>query len=346
MSRRTATGEFDFERAREGGLNAAFLAVYVPADVDGPEAFELALELMGIVETLAAEHPESCRIGTSAADVESGFREGRLVLAMGMENGSPIGDDLANLRDFFDRGIRYLTLVHSRNNQISDSSFDSARRWHGLSPFGRDVVREMNRLGMMVDVSHASDEAFDQILDISRVPVIASHSSCRRFTPGWERNLSDDMIRRLAAGGGVVQINFGSMFITEAYRKASSALFSHLGPLMDRQGLSSGSPEIRDARRKWETLHPLPGVSVSDVADHIDHVVRIAGVDHVGLGSDFDGVDGHLPEGLRDVSRYPNLIRELRDRGYSVADIRKICSENLLRVWRVVESFGSQGENR
>ncbi len=345
VSRRTETGEFDFERARRGGLNAAFLAIYVPASYGESEALELAETEIGLVEKLAADHPAQCVIGRNADDIEAGFKEGRLVLALGLENGSPIGADPGRLAYFYQRGIRYITLTHALNNPLSDSSFDSSRRWHGLSPLGREVVREMNRLGIMVDVSHVSDEAFEQILEISRTPVLATHSSCRHFTPGWERNLSDEMIRALAERGGVVQINFGSMFITEAYQKASARLFAHLGQLMERDGLAQNSPEIRAAGRQWMQAHPLPRVTVADVADHIDHVVGLVGIDHVGLGSDFDGVEGHLPEGLRDVSEYPNLIQELLSRGYSAADIRKICAENALRVWRAVEAFGSESQN-
>ncbi len=345
VTKRTRGGDFDFVRAREGGLNGAFLAIYTPAAYAGPKARELADGMIGMIERIVADHPDECLIGRTAEDIETGFRNGKLVLALGMENGSPIEEDLGAIAYFYDRGIRYITLTHSVNNQICDSSFDSKRRWHGLSPFGRRVVEEMNRLGMMVDVSHVSDEAFDQILAISRVPVIASHSSCRSFTPGWERNMSDDMIRRMSERGGVIQINFGSMFINGAYQRASGALFGYLGQMLERRGFTLNSPQVRAARRAWEKIHPLPPVTVSDVADHIDHVVQLVGIDHVGIGSDFDGVDGHLPEGLKDVSRYPALIRELMSRGYSADDLRKICSGNLLRVWRIVEAFGSRAEN-
>ena len=341
VSRRTRTGEFDLERAREGGLNAAFLAIYVPASFVNPKAFEFAGNLIGMVEDIAADHPELCIIGRTADDIETGFHDGRMVWVLGLENGSPIGQDVRVLSDFYARGIRYITLTHAANNQICDSSFDSTRRWHGLSPFGRRAVQEMNRLGMMVDVSHVSDETFYEVLDISRSPVIASHSSCRSFTPGWERNLNDDMIRALAEQGGVVQVNFGSMFISGTYQRACEVLFARL----EQKGVTLGSPEAWAIRETWRKEFPLPQVTVSDVVDHIDHIVELAGIDHVGFGSDFDGVDGHLPEGLEDVSKYPALIGELLRRGYSKSDIQQICAKNFLRVWRTVDDFGGRTGN-
>jgi membrane dipeptidase len=261
---------------------------------------------------------------------------------MGMENGAPVEDDLANVAHFAERGIRYITLTHSKNNQICDSSYDEERTWHGLSPFGREVVAEMNRVGIMVDVSHVSDETFEQVLEVTRAPVIASHSSCRHFTPGFERNMSDEMIRELAANGGVIQINFGSSFLTAAANQWAKARSEAIDAFVAEGGLESDDPAVVEFRRRYLEEHPLPRATVEDVADHIDHVVELAGIDHVGLGSDFDGVGPSLPTGLEDVSRYPNLFRVLLERGYSDEDIGKIAGGNLLRVWREVERLAAE----
>lgn len=303
VSLRTPDGHFDHPRAVAGGLKVAFMAVYVPASLEGKRgAREHADELIGIVEGLAARRPDRFALARSVAEVRERLAPGVVVLPLGMENGAPLAGKLVNVRYYYDRGIRYITLAHSKNNHICDSSYDEKPRWKGLSPFGRKLIGEMNRLGIMIDVSHVSDSAFYQVLRLSLAPVIASHSGCRRFTPGWERNMSDDMIRLLAAKGGVIHIVFGSMFLRDENRRGGKT----------RAG-------------------------VADVARHIDHAVRIAGVDHVGLGSDFDGVDG-VPEGLEDVSGYPNLLHELLKMGYSEEDLRKICGENTLRVWEAVES--------
>ena len=261
-------------------------------------------------------------------------------LPMGMENGSPIEGDLKNLQYFFDRGVRYITLTHSLSNHISDSSYDKNRQWNGLSEFGTEVIREMNRLGIMVDISHVSDDAFWQVIELSAVPVIASHSSARHFTPGFERNINDEMIVALAEKGGVVQINFGSTFITqlgEEYGTAlseASKLYLAAHPELTKTELYRIYPGIYA-----EKHGPLPYANVDDVLDHFDHVVSLTSVDHVGIGSDFDGVGDSLPVGLKDVASYPNLIKGLLQRGYSEDDIRKILGENLLRVWQAVEDY-------
>jgi membrane dipeptidase len=247
-----------------------------------------------------------------------------------MESGSPIEGDLANLEHFYRRGVRYVTLCHAEDNHISDSSYDTRHTHSGLSPFGRLVVRRMNELGILVDLSHVSDDAFWQALELTRAPPIASHSSLRHFVPGFERNLSDEMVRALAAKGGVVMINFGSSFLTAAandyYVRRERAL------ALLRTTLAEGSDELRAASANWEHQNPFPRASVRDVADHIDRVVALAGVDHVGFGSDFDGVGDSLPTGLEDVSKYPNLIAELLRRGYDDEALAKICGENALRV--------------
>jgi membrane dipeptidase len=259
-----------------------------------------------------------------------------------MENGSPIDGDLDNLRYFYDRGIRYLSLCHGSNNHLSDSSYDETSKWNGISEFGAEVITELNRLGIMVDVSHVSDEAFWQILDVTEVPVIASHSSARHFTPGFERNMSDEMIVALAENGGVIQINFGSMFVSEAALEYSRARMA-----AGKQYLAE-HPELSESYlyREFPAIYaqqngPMVYASMDDVLDHFDHVVKLVGIDHVGIGSDFDGVGDSLPVGLKDASGYPNLVEGLLRRGYTEEDIRKILGENLLRVWEATESYAA-----
>jgi membrane dipeptidase len=339
ISKRTEGGDFDYVRAKEGGLDAPFMSIYIPSEYEqkgGAKA--LADTLIDMVYGIAKAHPTKFAVARSVADVKSHFRRGLISLPMGMENGSPLERDLINVKYFADRGIRYITLTHARNNHISDSSYDTTRTWRGLSPFGRRVVREMNKRGIMVDVSHISDQAFWEVIHVTKAPVIASHSSCRHFTPGWERNMSDEMIRALAKNGGVIMINFGSSFISEEFRQAETKMWQALAT----KGITWSSPNAREEARAYLKEHPLPFPNVSHVADHIDHVVTRVGVEHVGFGSDFDGVGETLPIGLKDVSHYPNLIYELLKRGYSDADIEKICSGNVLRVWSHVERLAKE----
>jgi membrane dipeptidase len=334
----TERGDFDYPRARRGGLDVAFFSIYTPSDMQGTGQEEAyADRLIDEVEALVARHPDQFALVASVDELRRAVAGGRIVLPLGMENGAPIGDDLGRIARFHGRGIRYITLTHGTANQISDSSYDENRVWGGLSPFGERVVLEMNRVGIMVDVSHVSDAAFERVLAISRAPVIASHSSCRAFTPGWERNMSDEMIRRLAEHGGVIQINFGSAFLDDRYRRAADGRKKRLAAELASRGLvadSSEGREFAEAYRKEQRIEPA---TLSAVADHIEHVVRIAGIDHVGLGSDFDGVGDSLPVGLEDVSRYPSLLAELTRRGMSDSDVAQVAGENLLRVWWEVE---------
>lgn len=337
-------GDFDYVRARAGGLDAPFMSIYTPSSLQAEPGRSKAFAEQNIdfVVGLATEHPDKFALAVTPAQIRSNFERGLISLAMGMENGSPIEGELANLRHFYDRGIRYITLAHARDNLICDSSYDEAHTHAGLSAFGREVVVEMNRLGIMVDVSHVSDASFWQVMELSAVPVIASHSSCRAFTPGFERNMSDEMIVALAEHGGVIQINFGSGFLDAEYREAEQAGDDAIAALLEQQHIEDRhSPEARQIAEAYWEAHPLPSVGVGVVADHIDHVVNLVGVDHVGLGSDFDGVGDTLPDGLGDVSMYPNLIAELLARGYPEADIEKICSGNVLRVWQAVEDYGA-----
>jgi membrane dipeptidase len=343
VSQATGSGDFDYPRARAGGLDAAFMSIYTPAalEADG-KSYAKAEELIDLVENIVATSGGKFAIATSPAEVRDHFGKGVLSLPMGMENGSPIDGDLANLAHFYERGIRYVTLAHSLSNHISDSSYDDNRQWNGLSEFGVEAVREMNRLGIMVDVSHVSDEAFRQVLDVSAVPVIASHSSARHFTPGWERNMSDDMIKALAENGGVIMINFGSAFINEEARLYSLKRWPASRAFVAEHTELSREEALQQFNAAWEAEHgPMPYASLNDVLDHFDHVVALVGIDHVGVGSDYDGVGDSLPTGLKDVSSYPNLVEGLLRRGYSEADIRKILGENLLRVWQAVEDYAA-----
>ena len=339
----TGDGDFDYPRAVAGGLNAPFMSIYTEAELEAEgRSREVADELIDLVEQIVASAPDKFAIARSTADVREQFRQGLISLPLGMENGSPIEGDLANLQHFYDRGIRYITLAHSLSNHISDSSYDRNRPLGGLSEFGRELVAEMNRLGVMVDISHVSDDAFRDVMELSKVPVIASHSSARHFTPGFERNMSDDMIRQLADSGGVIMINYGSGFLTaeansySMQRWAESDAWKAAHPDLDEETADEQFNAIYAERHG-----PYPYADLADVLDHIDHVVSIAGVDAVGIGSDYDGVGDSLPTGLKDVSTYPNLVRGLLERGYSEADIKKILGENLLRVWAAVEHYAA-----
>lgn len=340
VTQATESGDFDFPRVKQGGLNAPFMSVYIPARMDDShESTALAHQLIDLVEAIVGRAPDKFAIATSPDDVEAQFKQGLISLPMGMENGSPIQGDLENLRDFYDRGIRYITLTHAKVNHISDSSYDDNKAWGGLSPFGEEMVLEMNKLGIMVDISHVSDGAFYDAIKISKAPMIASHSSLRHFTPGFERNMDDEMVKQLAAKGGVIMINFGSTFITAKAREWGDAQTLERKKLEARYG--ENSEQLENFSDKYREAHPLPFANVSDVIDHIDHAVKLVGIDHVGLGSDFDGVGDSLPEGLKSVTDYPNLVQGLLDRDYNDEDIKKILGGNSLRVWRAVEAVAN-----
>jgi membrane dipeptidase len=336
----TDKGDFDYVRAKKGGLDAPFMSIYIPASYqkDGG-AKELADTLITMIEDIATAHPDKFGIAFTPADVQKYFAKGMIALPMGMENGAPIGDDLANLGYFRKRGISYITLTHSKDNQICDSSYDETRTWKGLSPYGRKVVEEMNRVGIMIDISHVSDETFYQVLEITKVPVIASHSSCRKYTPDFERNMSDDMIRKMKINGGVIQINFGSTFLDANIGNQNDALRQSLDSLLMTKDLTDKDEAAKPIIEQFQKDNPKLFSDVEMVANHIDHVVALAGIDYVGLGSDFDGVGDSLPTGLKDVSQYPNLIYVLLKRGYTKEDIEKICYKNVFRVWQTVLDY-------
>lgn len=335
VSQATAKGEFDYPRAKKGGLNAPFMSVYIPASYEKSGGGELlANQLIDSMEALVGRAPDKFAMAYRSDDLAAQFKQGKISLALGMENGTPINGKLENLRHFYQRGIRYITLAHSESNHIADSSYDLRRPHKGLSAFGEQVVAEMNKLGMMIDISHVSDAAFYKVLSLTKAPVIASHSSLRAFVPGFERNMDDKMIQALAKNGGVIQINFGSSFVISQANQ--------WGLQFKAAAKAAGKSQDDEAyRAEYLAKHPYPFANVETVLKHIDHVVQLVGIDHVGIGSDFDGVGDSLPDGLKDVSMYPNLIEGLLKRGYSEADIVKIMSGNLLRVWRQVEAVAA-----
>lgn len=333
----TEDGDFDYVRSRAGGLDAPFMSIYIPASFqETGGAKELADTLIDMVVSITEAHPDKFMLANNPADVKKAFREGKLALPMGMENGAPIGDDLSNVAYFRKRGIDYITLTHSKDNLICDSSYDTTRTWNGLSDFGREVVHEMNRVGIMVDISHVSDSTFWQVMELSKAPCIASHSSARKFTPGFERNMNDDMIKALAQRGGVIQINFGSTFLDGKVAAQRDSLRTALNALLAEKGLSYRDDAAEPVIEQFRKENPSLFADVKTVADHIDHVVALSGVDHVAFGSDFDGVGDSLPTGLKDVSMFPNLLYELLVRGYQEDEIAKMCYGNVFRVWQQV----------
>jgi|TARA_B110000438_G_scaffold72828_1_gene72924 membrane dipeptidase len=337
LSVRTESGDFDYIRAKEGGLDAPFMSIYVPSSYqETGGAKEKADSLIDLVHRIANDHPDKFEVAFSVSDVNRIFGNGKIALPMGMENGAPILDDLSNVKYFYDRGIRYITLTHGKDNLICDSSYDTTNTWGGLSPFGRKVVKEMNRVGIMVDISHVTDEVINQVMDMTDVPVIASHSSCRYFTPGWERNMGDAEIKRLKDNGGVIQINYGSSFVTQVSQDKRKANGEKIEAYAKENDLKEDDETFIAYAKKVNEENPMYA-DITEVVDHIDHVVKLAGIDHVGIGSDYDGVGDSLPYGLKDVASYPNLIFHLLKRGYSEDDIEKICYKNIWRVWSAVE---------
>jgi membrane dipeptidase len=337
ISEITEKGHFDYPRAKSGGLNAAFMSIYIPSTYEGTGGGkELADRLISMIGEIAEKNPDKFNIALSTEDVKKNFDNGIISFPLGMENGTPIEGEIKNVQYFYDKGIRYITLAHSKSNHLSDSSYDEKRQWNGLSKFGESVVKEMNRLGIIVDVSHLSDSSFYDVLKVSAAPVIASHSSCRYFTDGWERNMNDEMISKLAEYGGVIMINFGSSFIDNEFRLNREGWKKQLEEWKGTHHLEVNDSRTQEYIKQYFKESKQKKVYVSQVVDHIDHVVNLVGIDYVGFGSDFDGVSD-VPIGLEDVSKYPNIIYELLKRNYSKEEIEKICSGNLLRVWKEVE---------
>jgi len=343
VSVRTQGGHFDWERGRAGGLDLPFFSIYIPAENQAQKGSSRALadQLIDEVEQVIARSGGKFELARSTADVRRIQAAGRMGIALGMENGAGLEDDLANVRHFQERGVRYVTLTHSEDNLICDSSYAKTHRWGGLSPFGRQVVAELNRQGILVDISHVSDASFDGVLAIAKVPPIASHSSCRHFTPGFERNLDDARIQALARAGGVIQINFGSTFLTAEANQAQTAEKEQVEALCKAQGVERESEAGHAIAQRWEAEHPPVKTSLNDVVAHIEHVRELVGVEHVGIGSDFDGVTS-VPVGLEDVSRYPALVAELMRRGWKDDELRLLLGENLMRVWAQAEQFAAR----
>jgi membrane dipeptidase len=318
------------------------MSIYIPSDrqLIPDKGKAMADSLINMIRGITDSIPDKFALAVSPGDIEANTASGRISLPMGMENGAPIGDDLNNVKYFYDRGIRYITLTHRTDNQICDASYATTQTWKGLSPFGEKVVAEMNKVGIMVDVSHVSDSTFYDVIKITKAPVIASHSSCRYFTPGFQRNMSDDMIKELAKNGGVIQINFGAAFLDSVARQ-NNDLRDSLEAILQGKKLTSKDPAAQSVIAQFGKQHKELFSDVERVADHIDHVVKLVGIDYVGIGSDYDGVGDSLPLGLKDVSAYPNLIFVLLKRGYSPSDIEKICSGNVFRVWNKVIEVAS-----
>src|SRR3990170_4324008 len=343
VSVQTDMGEFDYQRATNGGLDVAFMSIYTSPSLEGTDkSKEKADSMITLVHKMIDEWPDKFSFIKSPSEITEQANKGKILLTMGMENGSPIKNNLQNIAEFYDKGIRYITLAHYKWNHICDSANDPERKWNGLSPFGEEVIKEMNRLGIMVDVSHISDSTFYDVIKLSKAPVIASHSCCRFFVPGLERNMSDEMIQTLAKNSGVIQINFANIFLRNGIYKKMEGGETELKNYFEQNDIDPNSAEAKDYSKKFMKEHPLEKASVQDVADHIDHVVKLVGVDYVGIGSDFNGVgEGNLPIGLEDVSKMPNLVYELLSRGYKDEDIKKILGGNLLRVWKQVEDVSN-----
>tara|TARA_Y100000748_G_scaffold298372_1_gene293569 strand:- start:3627 stop:4760 length:1134 start_codon:yes stop_codon:yes gene_type:complete len=329
---RETSGNFDIPKAIKGGLDSPFMSIYIPSEKNFDEAYDLANNLIDLVDNIIKSNQKNLAHANGPSDVERNFIDNKISLPMGMENGSAIGNDINNIRYFFNRGIRYITLTHAKNNQICDSSYDKKRTWNGLSDFGVEAIKEMNKVGMMVDISHVSDKTFYDVLKISEKPLIATHSSPRKFTPGFERNMSDEMIKDLANNGGVIMMNFGSSFVNQKSNKIFSQIDKRVRLYKTKNKIISDNLELE--KYKNNLINEMnPFASLEDVVESIDHVYKLVGVDHIGFGSDFDGLGNSLPKGLKDVSMYPNIIEKLLKKNFSEKDIKKICSENLFRVW-------------
>ncbi len=344
LGHRDPAGNIDIPRMREGGLNAIFMSIWTPGTVPAPEASQRALRQIELVRQQVEKHPADLMLATTAADVRRARRQGKIAVLMGMEGGHMINDDLDLLRKYASLGVRYLTLTHSVNDDWADSSTDKPVH-NGLTPFGRQVVEELNRLGVMVDISHVSDKTFYDALAVTRAPVIASHSSCRALCNA-PRNMSDEMMRALAKNGGVIQINFHVGFLSQEYADASKSAGDAYKAQVAAMEKSCGDDEacqVLGGQRLSDqavAAGTLPKVSWERILDHIDHAVKVAGVDHVGLGSDFDGAI--MPQGMEDVSHYGRITEGLLRRGYSDQDIEKILGGNVLRVMTEVENTANK----
>lgn len=323
----------DIPRLRAGGVGGQFWSVYVPASLTPVEAAKATFEQIDTVKRIVSAHPDVFELATTADDIERIHRRGKIASLIGMEGGYSIDDSLGLLREFHDAGARYITLTHSTTTTWADSATD-APKWGGLSPFGEEVVKEMNRLGMMVDLSHVSEETMMDALRVSEAPVIFSHSSARAVT-AHPRNVPDSVLRMMPEDGGVVMVTFVPGFVSETVRAWGAGRSAEDARL---KALNPGDPKaVTDGLTAWTAANPQPRATIDDVVAHIQHVRDVAGIDHVGLGGDFDGVSS-LPDGVESVAAYPRILAALMERGWSEADIRKLAGENVLRIMRAVEA--------
>ena len=341
---RNATGSVDIPRMKEGGLDAIFFSIWVPSKITGPIAVKHALDQIAAVREQVRKHPQDLVLATTTAHVREARKENKIAVLMGVEGGHMINSDLGVLQKFAGLGVRYLTLTHSGNCEWADSS--TAKPAHnGLTDFGKDVIREMNRLGVIVDVSHVSDKTFRDVLSVSKAPVMASHSNCRALCD-HPRNMSDAMIRQLAAKGGVIQINYHVGFLSQEFRNAEKAhpeINNAIAlEVQKRCGDKEGCQLIEGDRitREYVEQGKLPQVDWTKIIEHIDHAVKVAGIDHVGLGSDFDGAN--MPFGMEDASKVPKITEALLRKGYSEGDVKKILGENTLQLMGDVERIGRE----
>jgi membrane dipeptidase len=336
---RNKDGNIDIPRMRDGGLDALFFSIWVPSDVTGAPAVKRALDQIDAVREAVRAHPGELMLATTADEIRRAAADHKIAALMGVEGGHMIDDDLGLLRDYAALGVRYMTLTHFKNNNWADSSTDKPAH-NGLTAFGKDVVREMNRLGVMVDISHVADKTFYDALAVTRVPVIASHSSCRAIS-NHPRNMTDEMLRALARNGGVVMINYHASFLSEEFRvaseKRSGDVVAQMAAMSKKCGGDEACSTLESARIDREAMESgkLPRVTWEKIIEHIDHAVKVAGVDHVGLGSDFDGAT--MPFGMDDVSKMLRITEALLNKGYSEPDVLKILGGNLLRVMEAVE---------
>ncbi len=331
----------DVPRLREGMVGGQFWSVWIPPEVQGPAAIQETVEQIDLVKTLVSRYPADLEMAYSAADVTRIHASGRIASLIGIEGGHQINNSLPALRQMYALGARYMTLTHTRDIDWADSATDAPRH-HGLTPFGRDVVREMNRLGMLVDLAHVSEATMKDALRTTRSPVIFSHSSARALVDN-ARDVSDEVLRLVTANGGVVMVNFYPGFVSDARFRWSAARAAEQARLnAPTFGIDLGQPDKASAAlAAWEKAHPEPAVGIGDVADHIDHIRAVAGVDHVGLGSDFDGIP-ETPTGLDGVDKFPDLLLELMRRGWSDADIAKVAGGNILRVMTEAERVAAR----
>ena len=339
LGERSATGSIDIPRMREGNLSAIFFSIWIPSKITGPEAVNRALVQIDAVREQVRKHSNDLVLATTAAEIREARKQGKIAALMGVEGGHMINSNLGVLRSYAALGVRYMTLTHSGNDEWADSSTDKAVH-NGLTDFGKDVIREMNRLGVMVDISHVSDKTFYDALEVSKAPLFASHSSCRAICDA-ARNMTDQMIKDLAAKGGVIQINYHVGFLSQEFRdaeKANPELEKEIqAEINKRCGDNDACQLVEGDRvvREYMNAGKLPRVDYTKIIEHIDHAVKLAGAEHVGLGSDFDGA--MMPFGMEDATKLPKITEALLQKGYSEGDVKKILSENTLRVMTEVE---------